>query len=182
MNRAASMIVTAVFLVGCSAGDVAPAGPPGPVPDGVSFSEPPATAPPAPTFELELLGGELVDSAAQWAERPLVLVFFEAWCEQCRDQQPEINDVVEDYGDAILFLGVAELSSEDELLEYVAENDVGYPVGIDADGAVWFDYAAAEPAQVVLVSKGGRVLRGWPGGVDGASLRAQLDDIVIDAS
>lgn len=183
MNRAAAggvLTAVALLLVGCSADDVSLTGLPGPVPEHVTFPEPPATAPPAPEFELELLGGELVTAETQWAERPLVLVFFEAWCESCREQQDELNDLAEDYRDAVLFLGIAEQSPEPELLDYVADNDVNYPVGIDSSGDVWFDYAATEPPLLVLISKGGKVLRGWPGGLDGEALRAQIDELAVN--
>lgn len=50
----------------------------------------------------------------------------------------------------------------------------------DGSGRVWLDYAAAEPPQVVLVSKDGRVLRGWPGGVDDEVLRTQIDELAVD--
>ncbi len=180
MSRAAAAVLTATaLLAGCSGGGGSAAGLPGPVPDGVSFPEPPATAPPAPRFELDLLGGEHLEAASQWAERPLVLVFFESWCEPCREQQPEINRLAAEYEETVLFVGIAGLSDEDGVRDYVRDNDVPYPVGIDGTGKVWLDYAAPEPPQVVLVSKEGRVLRGWPGGVAPEVLRAQIDELAV---
>lgn len=183
MSRAtllAGALLAGALIAGCSAGGASPAGLPGPVPDDVSFPDPPATAPPAPEFDLDLLGGEHLEAAAQWAERPLVLVFFESWCEPCREQQPEINRLAAEYGDAVLFLGIAGLSEEEDVRDYVQDNDVPYPVGIDGRGQVWLDYAAAEAPQVVLVSKDGRVLRGWPGGLDGEELRTGIDEFAVD--
>lgn len=183
MSRAAlmagSVLAGALLLAGCSGGGSSPAGLPGPVPDDVTFPGPPATAPPAPGFELDLLGGERLQAAAQWAERPMVLLFFESWCEPCREQQPEINRLAEEYGDAVLFLGIAGLSDEEGVRDYVREYDVAYPVGIDAGGEVWRDYAAEEPPLVALVTKGGRVARGWPGGIDAGQLREQIDEVLV---
>jgi peroxiredoxin len=178
---AAALLLTATLL-GCSSDSSDPESPaalPGPVPDGVSFRTPPKSAPPAPSFELRLLDGEVVDSDEQWSKRPVVLVFFESWCELCRDQQPEINELVEDYRDVVLFLGVAGLSDPDDLRAYVADNDVAYPVGSDRSGEVWLDYAAEEPPLVALVSKGGQLLRGWPGGLPAESLRDQIDRLAV---
>jgi thiol-disulfide isomerase/thioredoxin len=176
-----ALLMVLSLLVGCSSGSGAPVGPPGPAPENVTFVEPPAEAPRAPSFELELLNGERVDSQAHWAERPMVLVFFESWCELCMEQQPEINELVADYEDVVLFLGIAELSSEDDLLEYVRDNDVAYPVAVDSSGDIWFRYAATEPPVVVLISKGGRVLRGWPGGISGEMLRGQIEELAIES-
>ncbi|MFW6091303.1 MAG: TlpA family protein disulfide reductase [Actinomycetota bacterium] len=176
---AAAVLAGGLLLAGCAAGGDSPAGLPGPVPDDVSFPEPPATAPPAPDFDLDLLGGEHFEAAAQWSERPLVLVFFESWCEPCGEQQPEINRLAEEYGDAVLFLGIAGLSDEEGVRDYLREHDVVYPVGIDAGGEVWLDYAAEEPPLVALVTKGGRVARGWPGGIDADQLREQIDTVLV---
>lgn len=174
--------IAAALLTGCAAGDDSPAGLPGPVPDGVTFHDAPATAPSAPEFELSLLSGEDLDATAAWSERPIVLVFFETWCDLCRDQQQAINDLAEEYQDIVLFLGVAGLSSEDDVLRYIRENDVPYPVGIDAEGEIWLNYAAAEPPLVALVTKDGRLARGWPGGIDGDQLHEQIEAELVQST
>lgn len=177
-----SVLIAAALLAGCSSSEPPLAGLPGPVPDGVTFHEAPASAPPAPEFELSLINGEVVDAASAWAQRPMVLVFFESWCDLCRDQQPAINELADEYEDSVLFLGVAGLSADDDVVQYVRDNDVPYPVAIDADGEVWLNYAAEEPPLVVLVTKGGQVARGWPGGLDGDQLRAQVEDVLVETT
>ena len=174
--------LAAALLTGCSSSadsGESSAMLPGPVPDGVSFRAPPDSAPAAPAFDLRLLDGEQVTVANQWAERPVVLIFFESWCELCREEQAAINDLVEDYQDVVLFLGIASLSGEDDLREYIEENDVAYPVGIDGSGEIWLRYAAEEPPLIALVSKGGQLLRGWPGGLDAEQLRSQIEELAV---
>jgi thiol-disulfide isomerase/thioredoxin len=152
---------------------------PGPVPEGVAFRTPPERAPAAPEFQLSLLDDEVLVAEQQWSERPMVLVFFESWCEPCRQQQPGINELVEEYRDIVLFVGVAGMSREDELRDYVEDNEVAYPVGIDRSGEVWLRYAADEPPLVALVSKGGHVLRGWPGGLSADELRSHIEELAV---
>ncbi|MGH3483924.1 MAG: TlpA family protein disulfide reductase [Nocardioidaceae bacterium] len=152
---------------------------PGPVPEGVTFRTPPERAPAAPEFTLPLLDDEVLVAEDQWSERPMVRVFFESWCELCRQQQPGINELVEEYRDIVLFVGVAGLSEEEELQEYVEDNEVAYPVGIDRSGEVWLRYAADEPPLVALVSKGGHVLRGWPLGLPAGELRSQIEELAV---
>lgn len=183
MRRAglAALALVAV-LTACSSTTASGSGGelPGPVPSGVRFPTPPANAPAASSFELKLLNGEAVDSAAQWAQRPMVLVFFESWCQLCRQQQPGINEIADDYRNVIFFLGVAGRSDVADVRTYVAENDISYPVGVDSSGDVWLHYAADEPPLVVLVSRNGKVLRGWPGGTTPDVLRQQIEDLAID--
>jgi hypothetical protein len=40
-------------------------------------------------------------------------------------------------------------------------------------------YGVDEPPLVVLVSRGGRLLRGWPGGISGNDLREQIEELVV---
>jgi hypothetical protein len=43
---------------------------------------------------------------------------------------------------------------------------------------VWLNYAAREPPVVVLIARGGKVLRGWPGGVARDVLARRLAELV----
>ena len=171
----------AIILSACSGAPAATGQLPRPVPDDVVFIDPPASAPPAPAFELELLDGSTLDLSEEWDERPVVLVFFESWCTLCRDQQESINDVVADYRDIVLFVGVANLSEPEDVEQYVSDNDITYPVGIDSTGRTWLNYAVTEPPLVALVSKGGQLLRGWPEGLAGEELREQIDQLAVES-
>jgi peroxiredoxin len=180
----AVMLISGILAMvpACSdrdAGQVTAGALPGPAPSNVVFLEPPGDAPPAPSFDLELLDGELLNAGEQWSQRPMVLVFFETWCEACRDSQAEFNDLAGDYQDVVLFVGVAGRSSPDEVRRYVAEHDVRYPVGVDTDDSRWLKYAVAEPPLVALISKDGRLMRGWPGGISAAELREHIDRLVL---
>ncbi|HEU0286306.1 MAG TPA: TlpA disulfide reductase family protein [Nocardioidaceae bacterium] len=179
----AATFLVAALLTGCSSAadspDESAAALPGPVPDDVSFRTPPKTAPPAPAFDLTLLGGDTLSVAGQWADRPVVLIFFESWCEICKEEQPAINDLVDKYQDVVLFLGIAGMSSEDEVRQYVEDNNVAYPVGTDASGKIWLRYAAEEPPLIALISKGGQLLRGWPGGLSAETLQDQIEELAV---
>jgi hypothetical protein len=61
--------------------------------------------------------------------------------------------------------------------DYAEELDLGHPVAVAAE-RVWLNYAAREPPVVVLVSQGGKVLRGWPGGVERSVLARRIDELV----
>lgn len=152
---------------------------PGPVPSGMEFRPAPDDAPPAPLLTLELTDGTTLDLAEQWSERPVVLVFFETWCTRCAGQQAPINDVVEEYEDGVLFVGVANLSDPAEVAAYVEDNDITYPVAVDPSGDATLRYAVAEPPLVALVGKDGRLLRGWPEGVEGDELSTAIRDLAV---
>lgn len=170
-----------VTLAGCSESDDPAAVSfelPGDVPSDVTFIDAPADSPVAPEFELELLDGNTLDLAEQWEERPVVLVFFESFCELCAQQQAEITELSKEYQDAILFVGVASTSSPEDAATYVREHDITYPVGLDPDGEIFRRYGVDEPPLVALVARGGHLVRGWPGGVE--DLGTQLTEFVVE--
>ncbi|WP_369369689.1 TlpA family protein disulfide reductase [Promicromonospora sp. Populi] len=181
MRNALAALLTALLLATSLAGCAGtPRGQlPGPVPSGVEFRAAPADAPPAPGLSLELTDGTTLDLAEQWHERPVVLVFFETWCTRCEAQQGPINNVVEEYTDEVLFVGVANLSDADDVAAYVEENDITYPVAVDPTGDAWLMYAVAEAPLVALVSKDGSLLRGWPEGVTGRELSTTIADLAV---
>ncbi|MGH9251262.1 MAG: hypothetical protein ACRD0W_17320, partial [Acidimicrobiales bacterium] len=54
-----------------------------------------------------------------------------------------------------------------------------YPVGTDPSGEIWLQYGVDEPPLVTLISQGGSLLRGWPGGIGGDTLREQIEELVL---
>ena len=71
-------------------------------------------------------------------------------------------------------LGIVGPDDADGARDYAEELGLGHPIA-SRRRQVWLDYAAREAPVVVLVGPGGRVLRGWPGGVDAGVLDEQLD-------
>jgi peroxiredoxin len=132
----------------------------------------------APPFSLTLLDGTRLDSASLWKQRPVVVLFFASWCSKCATQQDTLGKVLDDYGDAVDVVGIAGQDTPGAVRSWVDKHDARYPVGIDADLATWRRYAVRTPPAVVLVAPGGKLFRGWPGGVDAETLRGALDQIV----
>ena len=180
MSRLLLVFGAALLLAGCG-GDAEIAGGagdlPGPVPEGTVFSDSPRGGLPAPPFSAELLDGTSVRGADLWRERPLVLVFTASWCGRCADAHREAARAVDELGGAIALLGIVAEDDREPAIEYAEEVDLGYPVAV-ASERIWLNYAAREPPVVVLVGRGGKVLRGWPSGVDAGTLSRRLRELV----
>jgi peroxiredoxin len=134
----------------------------------------------APPFSLKLLDGSTLDAKTAWRRKPVVVFFFASWCSKCATQQDALKKVLDDYGDAVGFVGVGngQQDTEGAIKAWVGKHDVKNPVGIDPDLATWRRYAVRTPPAVVLVAPGGKLFRGWPGGVDEQTLKDALDRIV----
>lgn len=150
---------------------------PGTVPTGVVYADPAAGALSAPGFSAELLDGTSINASDLWAQRPLVLVFTASWCGRCAELHRAAAAAVDEYGEAIALLGVVAEDDAGPALDYADELDLGHPVAV-APERVWLNYAAREPPVVVLISRGGKVLRGWPGGVAREELARRLGELV----
>jgi hypothetical protein len=173
------LLVGILVLAGCG-GDEEPAGGaadlPGPVPAGVRYAEPPATALPAPDVRAELVDGTPVRGSELWADRPYLIVFTASFCDRCREIHRAAARAVDAQDGAAGLLGVV---GDDDAggAEYADELDLGYPVAAASDRD-WRNFAAREPGLVVLVAKGGRVVRGWPSPPTEAALADALDDLI----
>ena len=148
---------------------------PGPVPTDVRFTPTPSAALPAPDFRAELVDGTPISGRQLWRERPVVLVFSASYCDRCREIHRAAAEAVDRRAGAVALLGIAG-TDDAEAADYAEELDLGHPLAV-APERVWLSYAAREPGLVVLVGKGGKVLRGWPGGATAAQLEAALDGL-----
>ena len=149
---------------------------PGPVPDGVAFRAPPAGVPPAPEIAAELGDGTPVTASERGDDRPVVLVFTASWCDPCAGVHRRAAEVVGEH-DGVALLGVVPGDDAAGAREYAEELGLGYPIAV-AGEHVWLNYAVREPPAVVVVAPPGKVLRGWPGGVENSVLARSLDALV----
>ena len=150
---------------------------PGPLPQDVSFQDPPDDATPAPDFSADLVDGTPVTASDLWDDRPLVLLFTASWCERCADVHRRAAEVVDEH-EGVALLGLVPGDDAEGAREYARELELGYPIAV-ADDGVWLSYAVREPPAVVLVTAGGKVLRGWPGGVEAPVLAGHLDELFL---
>ncbi|NHC14765.1 TlpA family protein disulfide reductase [Motilibacter deserti] len=133
----------------------------------------------APPFAGLALDGTSVNVAARWRERPMVISFVTSWCAQCQERQDALSELARTYDGEIDFVGVATQDSREALSSFAAQHTVGYPLILDEPGEVWRSYAIREPPAVVVVDRGGKLLRGWPGGKDAAALDAELKKLEL---
>ncbi|GIG88486.1 TlpA family protein disulfide reductase [Plantactinospora endophytica] len=185
-------VAVALGTAGCTGdggdgGDARPAAPvaggaevlPGPVPSGLALRPAPTDSPAAPKVTGTLTDGSSLAVAELWGDRPVVLTFFTSWCNTCAERQDGFSELSRSYRDRVVFVGVAGEDEPDGLQEYLRQHRVEYPVLVDAGQQIARSYAVREPPAVILVAKGGSLLRGWPGGVDAATLDDALRKLVI---
>lgn len=147
---------------------------PGDLPEGTTF-EVIEEGVDAPGVDLELVDGTTV-SLADYRDRPVVLVFFASWCQWCTEHQAELNELADAGGDKVLFMGITGTDDAERAAEYAAEHELSYPVALDPDLTVHRAFAVQEPPLVALIAPGGKLVRGWQGGVSPQTLADALAD------
>jgi thiol-disulfide isomerase/thioredoxin len=187
----AVLIVMAVLVAGCTNDEGGrtldanfPGGAsdlPGPPPSDVEFRRAPRSSISAPDFSANLIDGTPVTASDLWAERPIVLMFTASWCDRCADLHREVSAVVDEYEGSIALLAVVPEDDLQGARDYAQELELGDPIAVGNDD-VWLNYAADEPPLVALVAPGGRVLRGWPGGVEPEDLAKHLDNLFVSSA
>ena len=178
-RAAASAAALVLFAAGCGGDDSVAGGSddlPGPLPAGVSFDEPTGQGVQAHDFTAELMDGEPVKASELWNDRPVVLVFTASWCETCKDVHRTVAEVVGRH-EGVALLGLVPDDDAEGASDYAEDLDLDAPLATAGD-KVWLDFAAREPPVVVLVAPGGRVLRGWPGGVEAPVLERELEKLI----
>ena len=172
------LLVLALLAGGCGGEEDVPGGAadlPGPVPEGVAFAEPPAGALAAPPFSVKLLDGTPVTGAQLWSKRPVVLVFTSSWCSRCADCTDRRPPRWTPTAARSRCSGSSRRTTPGRRSTTRRSSASGIP-SPRRRTRVWLDYAAREPPVIVLVSRGGKVLRGWPGGVPQAVLARRLGE------
>lgn len=88
---------------------------------------------PMPDFTIQTFDGKLL-SHATFAGRPMLLVFWNTWCDDCMRDLPRINRLAEKLvprGLAVLAINTALNDSESKARTYWKKSGYGFPTGFD---------------------------------------------------
>jgi thiol-disulfide isomerase/thioredoxin len=146
--------------------------------EGYELTEAPAGAavPDSPqAVRLGALDGGADRTLGELMGRPMVVNFFASWCAPCVIEMPAIENVHQDVGDQVAFVGLASRDAPADARETVEATGVTYPTFADADDAVTWFGGLAMPTTVFLDATG-RVLDVHSGPLTEDELRAEIAD------
>ena len=114
---------------------------------------------PAPDFTLEALDGTSIHLSS-YRGYVVLLDFFATWCGPCRRSTPIIVSVYNEYhkkGFVALGINLDRESDMDKVTQYVNENNMDYPVLINAFSVAEV-YKVTGIPRFVLIDKQGRIV------------------------
>lgn len=125
---------------------------------------------PAPEISGQLLDGTGVSLQAMRGD-PVLVHFWATWCPICGMGQSTIDAIAEDY--SVLSVAMDEASPE-QLLAYMKDRDVDYPVLHDPDYDVAREYGVRGVPSSFIVDRAGNIRFVESGYTTSAGLRLRL--------
>ena len=133
---------------------------------------------PLPALAGSAVGGGEV-SPADYAGRVVVVNFWATWCGPCREEQPALQQVWEDYRDrGVGFLGVNYRDDPAAAAAWIDEFGVTYPSVADPAGGWADDFALAGAPTTYIADPAGRIRYLVTGAVSSGQLSAVLDELL----
>ncbi len=118
----------------------------------------PRVGDPLPAFEAKLLNGKTV-SAADYRNKPLVLVFWAAWCPPCRSEMAMLEKIHRRYqkqGLAVLAISLDD--DRKDIDDFLRAIPVSFPVGLGNDNLTSSFGPLLFPPRMFLFTRQGQML------------------------
>lgn len=133
---------------------------------------------PAPALAGDTVQGGTV-ALADLRGTVVVVNFWATWCEPCREEQPDLVQLSDDYGDrGVEFLGVNERDDTAKARAWVEEFGVPYPSIVDESGAWADDFAFFGLPDTYVIDRAGSIRWAVYGQTDAAQLRELIDEVL----
>ena len=95
-----------------------------------------------------------------------MITFWATWCGPCRAELPVKKAFHSQYGDQVHFVAVNMTNSEASVAEverYVIEEDLAYPIALDASGRLARAFGVRGTPTTIVIDGEGHVVARWMG-------------------
>jgi thiol-disulfide isomerase/thioredoxin len=135
---------------------------------------------PLPAVSYSLFGTGAPQTVAQhYAGKPLVINFWSSTCAPCVTEMPAFQQVHEQFGDKVAFLGLDVTDAEDSGQAMLDKTHVQYDVGRDPQGDALISLGGSVLPTTVLVGADGTVKLVHAGEFSGDDLAAAINSKLL---
>ena len=110
---------------------------------------------------------------------PLVINFFAEWCPSCISEMPDFEEVSQELGDNVRFVGISIDARSESALQLVADTGVTYDVGWDPTESLYAHFRALAMPTTVFVDEYGAITEVWSGALSAAQLRDKINAEIL---
>ena len=123
-------------------------------------TSPPKIGGPAPAFSLRRLNGTGTLDLASLRGKAVVLNFFASWCEPCKREAPELEQVWRDYrSQGVVVLGIDTNDASNDAQQFISAHGVTYPT-VGGGGRLTGKYGIPGLPVTYVLNRKGRVIGG----------------------
>jgi thiol-disulfide isomerase/thioredoxin len=181
------ILVVALVLVACGAGEsTTPAAPQASGPaviaaesrllDSSGATGMPDVGEVAPNFEYTLSDGTR-HQLSDLHGKKVLLNFWATWCEPCRAEMPDLQQVLANYGDTVIVLGVNKLETAAVIPPFAEELGVSFPLIVNTDGAIANRYGAKNIPSSFFINTDGTIGARRIGVMSYDFMKSQIDQL-----
>lgn len=138
---------------------------------------------PAPALSLPTLDQSRID-LSQMRGKVVLVNFWAVWCPPCRKEMPSMNRLMARLGGKpFAILGVNEGESTDEILAFLKQVPVNFPILLDSEGAYLKSWRVFAFPTSYVVDKQGRLRLGLFGSIewDSPEVVAQVEKLLAES-
>lgn len=110
-----------------------------------------------PNFKLKLLNGETFSIEDVIGKKIIVLNFFATWCGPCKEELPVLNRFYQQYKEYLAMIGINDDESEIKVNEFLKENKVLFPVGIDINEKISSKFNISSVPTTIIIGVDGKI-------------------------
>ncbi len=145
-----------------------------------------STYPDAVDFTFYDYDGNAV-SLSDYYGKPIVINFWASWCDPCKDEMPDLDEVYLEYGEDVHFLFVNMTDGSRETVEIVKafmETGEGaaysFPIYFDSDIDGAITYGVSSIPTTYVINKDAKIVAYAKSVISKESLSAALDELLIE--
>lgn len=129
----------------------------------------------APPFELYTPDGKLI-RLADLTDKPVIVNFWATWCEPCKVEMPELEQLYADYeAEGLQLIGVNLGEPAEAVRQWRETFGLTFDLVLDTDGSVAMLYQLRGQPSTYVLSPQGMITQVFYGAVDVETLRAALN-------
>jgi cytochrome c biogenesis protein CcmG/thiol:disulfide interchange protein DsbE len=114
---------------------------------------------PVPEFSVQTLEGEAL-TEADLAGRAVIVNFWNSWCIPCHQELPALKAFYKAHADEtdFMMLGIVRDDTEDAVREYVADEELGWVIGLDPGSKATLAFGTRGQPETFALTPDGQVV------------------------